>query len=184
MKPMKSSLEYLNKLKEDYAASAVSVLVGAGFSKNAISDYPMWKDMLYDLIKELYGKRLSERFYEKKSYEGPILGYDEFIRKEMDSIVSEVGYLNLVSKYVETKGYREAIDVYIEHHMPYVKETASGFEVKHASKTSFTKKNLDTHLSLLNCNWKQVFTTNYDNLLELTAKTYNLSYKTITSDYQ
>lgn len=181
---MKSSLEYLNKLKEDYAASAVSVLVGAGFSKNAISDYPMWKDMLYDLIKELYGKRLSERFYEKKSYEGPILGYDEFIRKEMDSIVSEVGYLNLVSKYVETKGYREAIDVYIEHHMPYVKETASGFEVKHASKTSFTKKNLDTHLSLLNCNWKQVFTTNYDNLLELTAKTYNLSYKTITSDYQ
>lgn len=29
---MKSSLEYLKKLKEDYAASAVSVLVGAGFS--------------------------------------------------------------------------------------------------------------------------------------------------------
>lgn len=57
---MQSSVELLQKLKEQHDKRAVSVLVGAGFSKNAIQVYPDWDGLLHDLVQEVYGKQIKE----------------------------------------------------------------------------------------------------------------------------
>ena len=59
---MQSSVELLRRLKEQHDKHTVSVLVGAGFSKNAIPSYPDWDGLLRDLVLEVYGMKIKERF--------------------------------------------------------------------------------------------------------------------------
>lgn len=47
---MLTSEGLLKKLKEQHDKRTVSVLVGAGFSKNAIPSYPGWDELLRDLV--------------------------------------------------------------------------------------------------------------------------------------
>ena len=112
---MLTSIELLRKLKRQHDKRTVSVLVGAGFSKNAIKDYPGWDELLRDLVLDVYGQQIKERYRHYKSGIGPYFYTEEaFTEKEIANIIHDVGYLNLVSKYIDEKGYREAIDVYIE----------------------------------------------------------------------
>lgn len=182
---MLTSVDLLKKLKEQHDKSAVSVLVGAGFSKNAIQNYPDWDFLLRDLVQEIYGQQIQEKYDLYRSGHGPFyLTEERFEEKEIDTIIHNEGYLNLVSKYIEMKGYREAIDVYIEEHIPFVKESGDAFEVTNMPDIPFTADNLNVHKELLLCKWKQIYTTNYDNLLELTNNHYKLDYKKITRDYE
>lgn len=182
---MKPSVELLQELKEQHDKRTVSVLVGAGFSKNAIPSYPDWDGLLRDLVQDLYGQNIEERYRQYRSGFGPYYyTKDAFEEKEIARIIREVGYLNLVSKYIEDKGYREAIDVYIEDHLPYVEETNGVFKVTNMPSLSFKASNLDVHKELLLCKWKHVYTTNYDNLLELTNAIHGLDYRKITVDYK
>lgn len=41
---------HLKNLKEKYQKGLVSVIVGAGFSRNACEDYPLWQDLLSDMV--------------------------------------------------------------------------------------------------------------------------------------
>lgn len=181
---MLSSVELLKRLKEQHDKRTVSVLVGAGFSKNAIPSYPDWDGLLRDLVLEVYGMKIKERYQQHKSGAGPYYTEECFTAKEISNIIHEVGYLNLVSKYIDSKGYREAIDVYIEEHLPYVEENSGVFSVTNMPGVFFKARNLDVHKEMLICKWKHIYTTNYDNLLELTNEVYGLDYKKITTDYQ
>lgn len=181
---MQSSIELLKALKERHDKHTVSVLVGAGFSKNAIKSYPGWDELLHDLVIELYGKQIREHYIQHKSGSGPIYTEEAFTEMEIANIVHDVGYLKLVSKYIEDKGYRESIDVYIEEHLPYIEETGGVFNVTNMPKVPFTISNLNVHKELLLCKWKHIYTTNYDNLLELTNDLYGMDYKKITTDYR
>ena len=181
---MQSSVDLLKKLKEQHDKHTVSVLVGAGFSKNAIKSYPGWDELLRELIVDLYGKQIQERYKRHQSGLGPFLSEEDFTDIEIADIIREVGYLKLVSKYIEDKGYREAIDVYIEDHLPYVEETGGVFKVTNAPTVSFNVSNLNVHKDLLLCKWKHVYTTNYDNLLELTNDLYGMDYEKVTVDYK
>lgn len=182
---MLQSVDLLKKLKEQHDKHTVSVLVGAGFSKNAIKDYPGWDELLRDLVLDVYGQKIAERYREYRSGTGPFYYTEEaFTDREIASIIREVGYLNLVSKYIEDKGYREAIDVYIEDHLPYVEESNGMFKVTNMPNLIFTASNLDVHKELLLCKWKHVYTTNYDNLLELANDTCGMDYRKVTADYE
>ena len=48
----------------------------------------------------------------------------------------------------------------------------------------FNASNLDVHKEMLLCKWKQIYTTNYDNLLELTNDHYGMDYKRVVVDYE
>lgn len=181
---MQSSEELLKKLKEQHDKHTVSVLVGAGFSKNAIKSYPGWDELLRDLVIDLYGKQIKERYRQYQSGLGPFYTEEDFTNMEIASIIREEGYLKLVSKYIDDKGYREAIDVYIEEHLPYIEETGGVFSVSNMPKIPFNSSNLNVHKELLLCKWKHVYTTNYDNLLELTNDLYGMDYKKVTVDYK
>jgi len=127
---MLTSEELLKKLKEQHDKRTVSVLVGAGFSKNAIPSYLGWDELLRDLVLDVYGEHIKERYRQYKSGSAPYFyTEDAFTNREIERLIHDVGYLNLVSKYFEQKGYREAIDVYIEEHQPYVEETGGVFKV-------------------------------------------------------
>ena len=180
---MQSSVELLKWLKEQYDKHTVSVLVGAGFSKNAIESYPNWDELLRELIVELYGNQIKERYKQHQLGPGAILTEKAFVDKEISNIIREVGYLKLVSNYIADKGYREAIDVYIEEHLPYVEETGGIFKVINMPTLPFNDSNLFVHKEMLLCNWKHVYTTNYDNLLELTNDHYGMDYIKVSEDY-
>ena len=182
---MLTSIELLRKLKRQHDKRTVSVLVGAGFSKNAIKDYPGWDELLRDLVLDVYGQQIKERYRHYKSGIGPYFYTEEaFTEKEIANIIHDVGYLNLVSKYIDEKGYREAIDVYIEDHMPYVVEDGGVFSVINMPSILFNASNLDVHKEMLLCKWKHIYTTNYDNLLGLTNDHYCMDYKKIIVDYR
>lgn len=175
------SLKLLKQLKKDYDNRSVSALVGSGFSKNAITDYMNWDELLEDIVIYLYGEKINE------SYGHPLTepGYREHKKKAIQRYIKEVGYLNLVSQYIEAKGYREAIDVFIEDHIPFIKKDGEKYSVTTTTiDDSFTKDNLSVHNELLNCRWKHVFTTNYDNLLELANESFGLDYQIVKTDYQ
>lgn len=177
------SLQLLKQLKKDHDSRSVSVLVGSGFSKNAISDYMDWNELLNDIVLFLYEQNI------KESYGRPLTepGYRMHKKNAVNRYLKEIGYLNLVSQYIDAKGYREAIEVYIEEHIPYIEVDKSNKMLSYKNSLSsqpFTQNNLLVHKELLTCQWKNVFTTNYDNLLELTNDSFNLDYQTIVSDYQ
>lgn len=182
---MQSSVKLLKELKEQHDKLTVSVLVGAGFSKNAINQYPGWDELLRDLVVDVYGRQIEERYRQYKSGNGPYYYTEELFReKEIKNIIHDVGYLDLVSKYIKDKGYREAIDVYIEDHMPYVEEANGEFKVTNMPDIPFNASNLDVHKELLLCKWKHIYTTNYDNLLELANDIHGMDYRKVTVDYK
>lgn len=106
---MQSSVELLKKLKEQHDKRAVSVLVGAGFSKNAIWKYPGWDELLRDLVQDVYGRQIEERYRQYRSGNGPYYYTEElFKEKEIENIIHDVGYLDLVSKLlVSGKQYKK-----------------------------------------------------------------------------
>lgn len=180
-----NSIDLLKQLKAQYDKRGVSVLVGAGFSKNAIPSYSNWDELLKDLVLFLFEKKIKENYVIHHSHDYFTYdSYDEFKETEIKQYIKEIGYLNLVSQYISAKGFRESIDVYIEKHIPFVCKNEDGFSVTNVPKeTVFTIDNLLVHRELLNCNWKNVFTTNYDNLLELASECYNMDYETIQTDF-
>ena len=180
-----NSLDILKQLKEQYDKRGVSVLVGAGFSKNAIPSYLSWDELLEDIVLFLYEKKIEEKYKTNHSNAlCPCFTYESYKESAVKDYIREIGYLNLVSQYISAKGFREAIDVYIENHIPYVTKNEDWFSVTNVPKnTTFTIDNLLVHKELLNCNWKNVFTTNYDNLLELTSECQGMDYEKILTDF-
>jgi len=58
------SEEYINslyELKQKLKNGKMSVMVGAGFSKNANQKFPLWGELFYDIVKEIYGDEIELR---------------------------------------------------------------------------------------------------------------------------
>ena len=125
--------KYLNlvrkKLWEGREYGKVSIMVGAGFSKNArkrnpyVLDFPSWLDLATLLYEKLYGSR---------------------------NIVKNINPLVLASEFKAAFGRQELED----------------FIMKNIPDEDYLPSEL--HKLLLNLPWADIFTTNYDTLLERT----------------
>lgn len=152
------SREALQELKNRYEHDKVSLLLGAGFSKNAWSPFPSWDELLKDMISEMYGKRASKR-----------------------RLIAEKGYLGIVSDYARFKGMREAVESYIENHIPFADGNQCALHFANDSSIQLKEEDLDIHKKLLSSRWNRIYTTNYDNLLEYVAEKNNLRWSVVTS---
>ena len=140
--------QQIREIESKIQKDSMSVLIGAGFSKNACKDFPSWAELLADLVVELYPKikqKQKQRIEEKIKEAG--------------------GYVEFVDKYIKVKRHREAIDLYISKKLKAV-----------LSKNL----NLGIHKQLLNIDWKDIFTTNYDTLLEKANEERYAKYTVVT----
>lgn len=132
----------IQEIEQKLHSRKMSLLVGAGFSKNANKDFPSWGELLNDMINELYSD------------------------SDPQKIITEKGYLGIVDEYIERKGYRESITCYIED------------KIRPFLYTPKEELDFSLHSKLLNLPWNNIYTTNYDNLIEnadsLTINSYSV----------
>lgn len=164
------TIEQLDRLKEKFREHCVSLLVGAGFSKNACKDFPSWTELLYDMADELYSEEITREYDQYRlthpHYRGSLKAYK---KKAIPSLIANKGYLPMVSEYVKRKGFREAIEYYIEERIPYIDEETGTFRYtgKNIGLSSpLVKENFTAHFKVFDGAWEQIYTTNYDHLLE------------------
>lgn len=184
---MMTDKQILAQLKRKYDAEMVSALIGAGFTKNAYGRALSWSELLTDLVEEAYGREMQEMYqqYVHQNFVVAVKSYEEIKEQLVKDIIAREGYLNVVSRYIEYKGCREAIDYYIETHTPYFYQKGTGqYGVKGDDDTILTDKDFTVHQRFLMGKWQYVFTTNYDNALEFTNEQFDLGYLTIKADYE
>ena len=175
----------LEELREKYRKGLVSVMVGAGFSRNACEKFPLWKDLLYDMVTELYSDEIESSFLRYKEINPDVkISLEYFTKEEASRIIERVGPLKIASEYIVRRGYREAIEYYIEERIPYIDTDSHKF--KFAGKNAATEIDVDpdkflAHKKLLEgFNWDRIYTTNYDRLLEYAMGFTGKKYKVIT----
>lgn len=140
---MKEMLDDIRKCVEN---ESLSFIVGAGFSKNISTKFPLWSELLEPLVRELYPNCCSK---EK---------------------ISEMTYLGIASEYVRRKGYHEAIDLHIDKTMPYLRRDGENkYELLVNGKVVDTNPSTECHEKLLALGAKHIFTFNYDNTLDILA---------------
>ena len=178
----KTGVVLLEELKVAYDNGQVSALVGSGFSKNVSTMFPLWSDLLLDAITELYSDEM-ESLVERQIVLGEPI--DVAREKAVKVIIDRIGSLEIVSEYIRRKGYgHEAIDCYIESHIPSVYDKDDHLYIRDCR---LTDEDLIAHKLFLECSkWNNIYTTNYDQLLEKTRDYYQLPcYKeTINSAYR
>lgn len=171
----------LKELKNKYSMGRMSALIGSGFSKNAFSEFPDWDELLYDMCLYLFENEIEQQYknfflYKKlpaRNLHGTkwFQNMNEFKKAKVSDIIKREGYLNIVSKYISKKGYREAIEIYIEERIPYVSNIESRICIFGPKEkvTEITDETFSLHRKLLEGRWERIYTTNYDNLLESAA---------------
>ncbi len=174
----------LSELKSQYNKGNMSVLVGAGFSKNAIDNFPLWDQLLYDLVVDLYKSEIDSAFYNELHISPKIkVDRNEITKLKVKEIINRKGYLELVSQYIERKGYRESIETYIEERIPYIDPDDNKIKIANRSIKDLEEEDLVVHKRLVEGKWSQIYTTNYDNLIEYTARKYEKSWRAILNGY-
>lgn len=146
----------LNHIQRHIEDETLSFIVGAGFSVNISSRFPLWGDLLKPLVEELY----------------PVCAYgvQALKEREIKRIIAEKGYLEIASEYVRRKGFHEAMDLYIEKRMPYLKAYGNGeYGLFVGNDLIDNKPYLGCHKKLLGLGVKHIFTFNYDNALDILA---------------
>ncbi|KGF42824.1 hypothetical protein HMPREF0647_10750 [Prevotella bivia DNF00320] len=175
-----NNIENLKALKKDYEKGLVSALIGAGFSKNVSSLYLDWTSLLEDLIDDVFKLEINQ--YIGNYLHCNVGEYHEDEKKKrkkefVDNLLDKYGYLEIVSKYIGQKGYREVIEDYIEERTPYAKKNNDGttsLYIKDEKKTDIIESDFSAHKQLLLCDkFKNIYTTNYDNLLEFTSDNFS-----------
>ncbi|RIJ46073.1 hypothetical protein D1614_20315 [Maribellus luteus] len=116
-------LTYIQEIAEKLESGHASVMVGAGFSKNASEKFPLWNDLGIAFYKKLHSTvpRDNEHF---------------------------LNPMKLAGEIKEGFGYQTLFEI--------IKSNIPDKEYKPS----------DLHLKLLKLPWKDIFTTNYDTLLE------------------
>lgn len=164
-----SQIQLLKKLKEKLINQKMSVMVGAGFSKNVSKDFPSWWELLFDATEFLYHNEIENAYINNKA--NRLIKKDDFIKQEVAKYIESIGYLEIVSQFITKKGLRESITIYIEERTPkitiqdnriYLHTKAS----KKSNKIEVTTEDLKLHRLLLRLPWNNIYTTNYDELLE------------------
>ncbi len=146
---MYDTIKNIKQLIED---GNLSFIIGAGFSRNIYKKYPLWKDLLYPMIGEMYPE--TKRGKDKK-----------------DNLISKKGYLGIASEYVRRKGYHEAIDVYIEEHTPYLRKEDNTYKLMLKGECIDPNPKTRCHEKLLSLNMANLYVFNYDNTLDIIGET-------------
>lgn len=179
----KNYTAHLKALAKEYSSENVSLLIGAGFSKNALSDFPSWGELLTDMIMEMYREKFINNPDKFVIINPHVRKLNKNFKKEkVQEIINEVGYLEIVSNFLKKKTMREAIEVYIEERTPYAHDNK--FVIPYNNRSiAIEESTLSLHEKLLEGKWEQIYTTNYDNLLEYTAKIKSKEWQEITNGY-
>ena len=127
----------LTAIIEKLKKGQMSVMIGAGFSKNANPAYPNWEELLVPAYCELHS--ICESTLSKDK------------RKKIEQEISK-NPSKIAQEYIDMKGRREDLDIYIEKILSMIDNSLV--------------TNLTTHRSLLKINWNDIITTNWDTLLE------------------
>ena len=178
-------LKQLAELHKHYRNNRVSVMVGAGFSKNACPEFPSWNELLYDMVVEMHQGEIEAAYLRfLKLDPSSTKTLDDFRKEEVNRIITRIGPLNLVSAYIAQKGFREAIEYYIEERIPYIEEANSEFRYTGKNAEKRIKINPDyfsAHIKLIQGkHWVKRYTTNYDRLLEYAASSNQMKLAPIT----
>ncbi len=137
-------LPHLKKLQEDlwqWPSSRAAVMVGAGFSLNAVPSpgvstyFPTWHQLAQDMFDEIYPASLNETAEQKT---------------EREERCNRITAPRLASEYEAAFGSQKLVS-FIRARIPNTDHQPG-----------------DLHKLLLQLPWKDVFTTNYDTLLERT----------------
>jgi len=165
----------------------VSVMVGAGFSMNVSPLCMTWVSLLKDMVLELYGDEVKRQMSIVRIETPHLLGkgLEDKLLDICWEIINKIGYLELVSQYETRKGYREAIEYYIEQRMPFINSEENSMTIHQLGKTiPDIDKLMDVHKALLECSWQYILTTNYDGLLEYAQSLNGQEASPITHDYE
>ena len=181
----KKEKDILIELRECYDKGLVSALVGAGFSKNVSNLFLGWGELLHDMIGELYEidiKRNYDNYLHQSFGVIPDPKSKETLQEEyISEICKHENYLELVSKYIQKKGIRESLEIYIENRIPYVTFNADGkivLKIGNQEKEQISDTKFSAHKELLLLNKLQnIYTTNYENLIEFTIDLLGLGIK-------
>lgn len=165
-----SPLQNLKELKSKLDNGQMSVLIGAGFGKNIDNMFPSWWELLFDMAYFLYGMEIEESYLAisvKKRGDK-----QKYVDDKITDFIEKVGYLDLVTEYIKRKGFQESITTYIEEKTPKVIEDNGKRYITNIVKgkknnIELTDSMLDLHSSLINLQWNNIYTTNYDEMLEL-----------------
>lgn len=179
----KGKKDILEELKEYYNNGYVSALIGAGFSKNVSDSYLGWGELIHDMVGELYEIDINRHYdnYLHQSYGVlPDPKPKEVVRDEyISDICKYEDYLELVSKYIQKKGLRESLEVYIESRIPYAtfnSERKIVLKTGNQEKEEVSVTNFSAHKELLLLDKLQnIYTTNYENLIEFTIDLWGAS---------
>ena len=153
---MEKTNKILDNIRKCIEKETLSFIIGAGFSKNISQSFPLWKDLLTPLMLELYPECNTRDKTIKES--------------KINQLIAEKTYLGIASEYVRRKGYHEAIDIYIEHHMPYLSLRENGeYDLMMNGNVIDSNPSIECHKKLLALNAKHIFTFNYDNTLDILA---------------
>lgn len=178
---MISYKDAIDELKARYHRNEVSALVGAGFSKNVYKEFPSWDELLHDMVVELYKTEIDDGF-QQRLHTLPKLNmhYIEYCNLKVREIINREGYLEIVSKYLEHKGIREAVEIYIENRIPHVDEVKVALSLLNENREiKLNDSDFAAHTQLLAGGWDNIYTTNYDQLLEFAARRTGKTWNTI-----
>lgn len=185
-------LSVLEQLKRDYNQGIMSAFIGSGFSLNVSEQhYLTWYGLLYDMVYSKYEKEIEREYiqYKKNNRKNKkCKNKKDFIWEYISSKIKEKGALSIASQYVcEHDNMHESIDSYIEDHIPYAKMYTDGIHLFKRGEEIYKcdKRCLSLHKLLLQCvNFRNFFTTNYDNLLELAIETKGEQIKIIRHGHE
>lgn len=157
--------DILKVLKRYLLNNELSLMVGAGFSKNASPEYKSWAELVKHMIPDAFPLEWNKLQTELRSLVKPVKDARE--NSFCSLMVKEYNYLGVAQKYVEKKGLHQHIDTLIEQHTPCVM----------LNKNGKLPDDIDSsmHEKLLGLGIKTIYTFNYDNLLEVVSNSNSLA---------
>ncbi|NOQ23809.1 MAG: hypothetical protein GQ564_00465 [Bacteroidales bacterium] len=167
-----NGIKQLQELKSKLGNQKMSVLVGAGFSRNVDNIFPDWKGLLFDMTYYLFENEIEEKFQQKCQNSNVRQNRNQFIEDKVEYYIRSKGYLEIVSLFIKSKGYREAVTAYIEEKTPRIVEDEGKRFLTNKLKGKINKIELKDsmlllHRKLVNIPWNNIYTTNYDEMLDI-----------------
>ncbi len=159
----------LKDLRHKLAAEQMSLLVGSGLSKNVSAKFLTWDELLVDLAYELNQRAVNTAYerYLTALPDAPI-SLEEFKKAECLHLIRQQGYLEIVSEYIRRKGIAESITTYIEERIPGVYRKADRYFMDcNGEIDELPREKLNLHKNLIDLPWNNIYTTNYDDLLDI-----------------
>lgn len=143
----------LDDIRSLIEGNQLSFLIGAGFSRNISKSFPLWRELLSDAVWKKYG---TGRDADRAKWEKGVL----------DKVLREKSLLDVASEIVAGAGYHEAIDDYIEAHVPFVAASGDKLVLMKDGVEMPDEVKTDCHTLLRQLDVRNIYTFNYDNALE------------------